>query len=91
VGFVSFVLFGLVAGLVARVVTPGRQAIGCLATVAVGIVGAFLGGLMGDVLFGHRIRVGWHLSSFLLSVAGAVVLLLVLQAVAGGRRRRLPR
>jgi uncharacterized membrane protein YeaQ/YmgE (transglycosylase-associated protein family) len=85
VGILSFVIFGLVAGLVARAVTPGRQAIGCLPTLAVGVVGAFIGGLMGDVLFGHKVRVGWHLSSFLLSVAGAVVLLLLLEALAGKR------
>ncbi|MBA3843730.1 MAG: GlsB/YeaQ/YmgE family stress response membrane protein [Actinobacteria bacterium] len=85
-GILSFVVFGLVAGLVARAVTPGRQAIGCLPTLAVGVVGAFLGGLMGDVLFGHKVRVGWHLSSFLLSVAGAVVLLLGFEALAGKRR-----
>jgi uncharacterized membrane protein YeaQ/YmgE (transglycosylase-associated protein family) len=90
VGIVSFIVFGLVAGLVARAVTPGRQAIGCLPTVAVGIVGAFIGGLMGDVLFGHKVRAGWHLESFLLSVVGAVVLLLLLQAVAGKRRFRAP-
>lgn len=45
---------------------------------------------MGDVLFGHAVRVGWHLSSFLLSVAGAVVLLLALEALAGKHRSRGP-
>ena len=68
---VSFVLFGLVAGLVARMVTPGRHAIGCLATVAVGMVGALLGGLIGDVALGHKVRFSWHLGPFLLAVAGA--------------------
>lgn len=86
-GIVSFLLFGLVAGLVARAVTPGRQAIGCLPTLAVGVVGALIGGLIGDVLFGHRIRPAWHLGPFLLAVAGAVVLLLALEALAGRRRR----
>jgi uncharacterized membrane protein YeaQ/YmgE (transglycosylase-associated protein family) len=86
VGIVSFVLFGLVAGLVARVVTPGRHAIGCLATVAVGMVGALLGGLIGDVALGHKVRAGWHFDSFLLAVAGSVVLLLALEAIAGRRR-----
>lgn len=87
---VSFVLFGLVAGLVARLVTPGRQAIGCLATVAVGMVGALLGGLIGDVALGHKVRFSWHLGPFLLAVAGAVVLLLALEALAGRRRVRRP-
>jgi uncharacterized membrane protein YeaQ/YmgE (transglycosylase-associated protein family) len=89
VGFLSFVLFGLVAGLVARLVTPGRQAIGCLATVAVGMVGALLGGMIGDVALGHEVHASWHLGSFLLAVAGSVILLLALQAIAG--RRRGPR
>jgi uncharacterized membrane protein YeaQ/YmgE (transglycosylase-associated protein family) len=90
VSIVSFALFGLVAGLVARLVTPGRQAIGCLATVAVGMVGALLGGLIGDVALGHKVRFGWHFGPFLLAVAGAVVLLLALEALAGRRRVRRP-
>ena len=89
-GILSFLLFGLVAGLVARAVTPGRQAIGCLPTIAVGIVGAFIGGIVGDTVLGHKIRLGWHWGPFLLSVAGAVVLLLVLEALQGRRRFRSP-
>jgi uncharacterized membrane protein YeaQ/YmgE (transglycosylase-associated protein family) len=90
VGILSFLLFGLVAGLVARAVTPGRQAIGCLPTLAVGVVGAFLGGLIGDVVLGHKVRFGWHLGPFLLAVVGAVVLLLLLESLAGRRRFRRP-
>lgn len=86
-GILSFLLFGLVAGFAARLVTPGRQSIGCLPTLAVGVVGAFIGGLIGDVLFGHKVHPAWHLGPFLLAVAGAVVLLLVLEALAGRRRR----
>jgi uncharacterized membrane protein YeaQ/YmgE (transglycosylase-associated protein family) len=87
---VSFLVFGLLAGAVARLVTPGRQAIGCLPTLALGIVGAFLGGLIGDEILGHKVRVGWHLGPFLLSVAGAVVVLLALEALGGRRRFRRP-
>jgi len=87
VGIVSFLVFGLVAGLVARLVTPGRQSIGCLPTLAVGVVGAFIGGLIGDLVFGHEVRPAWDLGPFLLAVAGSVVLLLALQALAGRRRR----
>jgi uncharacterized membrane protein YeaQ/YmgE (transglycosylase-associated protein family) len=90
VGILSFLVFGLVAGFVARAVTPGRQAIGCLPTLAVGVVGAFLGGLIGDVVLGHKVRSGWHLGPFLLAVVGAVVLLLLLESLAGRRRFRRP-
>jgi len=86
VGVVSFLLFGLVAGAVARLLTPGRQAIGCLPTLAVGVVGAFLGGLVGEVVLGHHVHFGWSLGPFLLSVLGAVVLLLLLEALQGKRR-----
>ena len=88
-GILSFLLFGLVAGLVARAVTPGRHAIGCLPTVAVGVAGAFVGGLIGQVVLGHSVHAGWSLGPFLLAVVGAVVLLLLLEAIAGrGSRRR---
>jgi uncharacterized membrane protein YeaQ/YmgE (transglycosylase-associated protein family) len=90
-GILSFILFGLLAGLVARALTPGRQAIGCLPTVAVGMVGALLGGLIGDVALGHKVRFSWHFGPFVLAVVGAVVLLLALEAIAGrGRRYRRP-
>jgi uncharacterized membrane protein YeaQ/YmgE (transglycosylase-associated protein family) len=85
VGIVSWILFGLLAGAVARLVVPGRQRIGCLATIAVGIVGALIGGLAGEVLLGDDdTRFRWDLGPFLLAVAGAAVLLLALQ----GLRRR---
>jgi uncharacterized membrane protein YeaQ/YmgE (transglycosylase-associated protein family) len=88
VGIVSFLFFGLVAGLVARLLTPGRQAIGCIPTLAVGVLGALLGGLVGNVVLGHKVHFGWHLGPFLLAVVGAVVLLLALELLQGKRRIR---
>ena len=85
-GVLSWLLFGLLAGLLARAITPGRQKIGCLPTLAVGLVGALLGGLIGDVVLGHKVHFGWHLGPFLLAVVGAIVLLLALEALAGRRR-----
>jgi uncharacterized membrane protein YeaQ/YmgE (transglycosylase-associated protein family) len=90
VGIFSFLVFGLLAGVVARIVTPGRQAIGCLPTIAVGMIGALLGGLLGNAALGHSVRLGWHLGPFLLAVAGSVVLLLVLELLQGRRRMRRP-
>lgn len=89
-GIVSFLLFGLLAGAVARLVTPGRQSIGCLPTLAVGVLGALLGGVIGDVVLGHKVHFSWDLGPFLLSVVGAVVVLLALEAIAGRRRWRRP-
>ncbi len=85
-GILSWILFGLLAGLVARLAVPGHQRLGCLGTLAVGVVGAVIGGLAGEVLLGEEVRFGWDLGPFLLAVLGAVVLLLALRALAARRR-----
>jgi uncharacterized membrane protein YeaQ/YmgE (transglycosylase-associated protein family) len=86
VGLLSWILFGLAAGLVARVVVPGRQATGCLPTLVVGIVGAAIGGLIGEAVFDTDVRFGWDLGPFVLAVVGAIVLLLAIEAFGRGRR-----
>ena len=85
-GIFSWAIFGLLAGAVARLVVPGRQRLGCLATIAVGILGALIGGLVGQVVFGHKVHYGFDLGPFVLAVVGAIGLLLLLDAI-GGRRR----
>ena len=89
-GLVAWIFFGLIAGAVARLVVPGPHKIGCIATIAVGFVGALIGGLIGNVVFGHKVHFGWHLGPFLLAVVGSVVLLLALRAMSGGNGRRRP-
>ena len=87
-GWVSWILFGLAAGAVARILVPGRQPIGCFSTIAVGIVGALIGGLIGQVLLGHRVHFGWDWGPFAIAVVGASVLVLALEALGGRRGRR---
>jgi uncharacterized membrane protein YeaQ/YmgE (transglycosylase-associated protein family) len=81
-GWLSWIAFGLLAGAVARIVVPGRHRIGCLSTLAVGIVGALIGGLIGQVVLGHKVHFGWDLGACALAVIGSIVLLLALQAVS---------
>jgi uncharacterized membrane protein YeaQ/YmgE (transglycosylase-associated protein family) len=80
-GIIGWILFGLLAGAVARALTPGRHSIGCVGTMAVGVIGALLGGFLGEAVFEDEIEFGWDMKPFLLSVAGAVVLLLALNAL----------
>jgi uncharacterized membrane protein YeaQ/YmgE (transglycosylase-associated protein family) len=82
VGWLTWIAFGLLAGAVARMITPGKHKIGCLPTLAVGLVGALIGGLVGQVVLGHKVRFGFDAGPFALAVIGAVVLLLALQAVS---------
>jgi len=84
VSIFGWILFGLLAGAVARALTPGKQSIGCVGTLAVGVIGALVGGFLGEAVFEDEIEFGWDLKPFLLAVAGAVVLLLALNAL---RRR----
>jgi uncharacterized membrane protein YeaQ/YmgE (transglycosylase-associated protein family) len=81
----SWIVFGLLAGAIARLLVPGRQRIGCLGTIAVGVFGALIGGFLGEAVLDRDVDVGWELGPFLLAVAGAVGLLLL---VEGLTRRR---
>ena len=81
-GIIGWIFFGLLAGAVARALTPGRHAIGCFGTLAVGVIGALLGGFLGEAVFDTEVDVGWGLKPFLLAVAGSIVLLLGLSALS---------
>jgi uncharacterized membrane protein YeaQ/YmgE (transglycosylase-associated protein family) len=87
-GILSWILFGLVAGAVGRLFVPGKNASGCISTLAVGLAGALIGGFIGELIFDQDIEFGWDLGPFLLAVGGAVVLLLLLDLLGGRRRRR---
>lgn len=78
----GWIVFGLLAGALARALTPGRHRIGCFGTLAVGVIGALLGGLLGEAVFGEEVDFGWDLKPFLLAVAGSAVLLLALNALS---------
>lgn len=78
-------LVGLIIGALARLAVPGTGGLGCLATVAVGVGGAFLGQLLATALGFGVTDEGWL--GLLFSVLGAILILLVLQAIAGRRRR----
>lgn len=79
-GLLSWILFGLVAGALARWLMPGRAPGGCIMTIAIGVVGAAIGGWAG-VQLGLGTVNGFDLRSFALAVLGAVVLLAIVGAV----------
>ena len=58
-GFFSWILVGAVIGFIARFLMPGRDPIGCLGTILLGIVGAILGGELWEALFGRQRGVAW--------------------------------
>jgi len=78
---IGFIIVGAVAGFLARLIVPGRDPMGVLATILLGIVGAFVGGFLADALFDDE-SVGWFGAT-----VGAVIVLLVWNAVVAKRNR----
>jgi uncharacterized membrane protein YeaQ/YmgE (transglycosylase-associated protein family) len=77
-----FLLFGLIVGVVARFLVPGRESGGWVLSIALGIGGAYLGGFIGRA-FGYS--TSGQLSGFLFAVLGAVLLLFGYHALRGTR------
>ncbi|MDB5216510.1 MAG: hypothetical protein JWO86_4437 [Myxococcaceae bacterium] len=71
-----FIVLGLVAGLLARAITPGRQSMGLVATTILGMVGSFVGGLVAS-LFTNEPVLALHSSGIIGSVIGAIAVLLI--------------
>ena len=81
-GILGWVVFGLVIGALAKLVMPGRDPGGIIVTILLGIVGAVVGGFMGQAmgLYGPNDPAG-----FLMSLLGAIVLLAIYRMAAGRR------
>jgi uncharacterized membrane protein YeaQ/YmgE (transglycosylase-associated protein family) len=83
--WIGLIIVGLVAGIIAKLLLPGRDPGGCIVTTVIGIVGAVLGGWVFQA-FGHPVtdKVSWP--GLFAAIVGAVILLLIYRVVA--RRRR---
>jgi uncharacterized membrane protein YeaQ/YmgE (transglycosylase-associated protein family) len=80
---IGMLVIGLLIGIVAKFLTPGRDPGGCLVTILLGIAGSFVASYFGQ-------KMGWYLpgepAGFLAAVLGAIVLLLLYRLIAGRRR-----
>ncbi len=77
-----WLLLGLLAGVLARFFLPGKDRVGCLPTIVIGVAGAFLGGFLATLLGFGGFR-GFDVYSLLVATLGAVLLLLVVRIVRG--------
>ena len=85
---VSLLIIGLIAGAIARLVVPGRDPMGILGTVLLGVVGSFVGGFLGFAIFHNDPQAGFFQPSGLLgSIIGAIIALLIYRIVVERRRR----
>ena len=69
------IIVGFIAGLIARAVVPGAQGMGFMLTTLLGIAGSVVGGLLGRVISKPAEGAKFHPAGFLLSIVGAIVLL----------------
>jgi uncharacterized membrane protein YeaQ/YmgE (transglycosylase-associated protein family) len=78
VSIIAWIILGLVAGLLANLLIPGRRSQGLIVTCAIGIVGALLGGWVATQLFHvHTLHGFFNLSTWLTAIIGAAILLLI--------------
>ena len=81
-GIISWIVFGLIAGVLAKWIMPGKDPGGIIVTILIGVVGAFVGGYVGTLL-GMGAVDGFDIRSFFLAVVGGVLLLSGYRFVTG--------
>jgi uncharacterized membrane protein YeaQ/YmgE (transglycosylase-associated protein family) len=84
---VAWMLFGLIAGAIAKLIMPGKDPGGCLVTSAIGLLGALIGGFIGTRIFAFGPVTGFNVRSFAIAILGAIVLLLIYRLVVARRTR----
>lgn len=89
-GIIAWIFIGLLAGIIAKVLLPGKDPGGLIITMLIGIAGGLLGGWLGKVLFDvDSIDGFFDLSTWIAAVVGSLILLVLFRLVSGrtgGRR-----
>lgn len=83
--FLGFLLLGLIAGAIAKAIIPGDQAGGWFATMILGVLGAFVGGWLGSLLFDASLEEFFSLQTWALAIGGSLVVLLIYGLITGRR------
>ncbi|KJL21906.1 hypothetical protein RL72_02445 [Microbacterium azadirachtae] len=85
-GFLGFLLLGLIAGAIAKLILPGKQGGGWFVTLLLGVVGALLGGWLGGLIFHVGLESFFSLTTWLLAIGGSLVVLLIYGLIVGRRK-----
>lgn len=73
----SWIVFGLIAGAIAKLLHRGDDPGGWIVTIIIGIVGALLGGAIAKYVLNWNDAIGWTFKSFLVSIVGAIIVLAI--------------
>lgn len=85
-GIIGWIVLGLVAGAIAKLILPGKQGGGWIVTLILGIVGALLGGFLGSVLFNAPLEDFFSIQTWLLAIGGSIIVLLIYGLLTRGSR-----
>jgi uncharacterized membrane protein YeaQ/YmgE (transglycosylase-associated protein family) len=83
---IGWIIFGLIAGPIAKLLMPGRDPGGWIVTMLLGIAGAVIGGWIGNAIWGSSGVNDWSLGSFALAIVGAIILLAIYRMIVGRRK-----
>ena len=91
IAIIGWIIFGLIAGLIAKAIMPGKDPGGAIITILLGIAGSIMGGFIGQALFGYGRAVNdtndlsrpGFLMSLVLAIVGAIILLAVYRLIKG--------
>lgn len=85
-GFIAFLILGLIAGAIAKAILPGKDVGGWFVTMLIGVIGAFIGGWLGSILFGADLQEFWSLETWLLAIGGSIIVLLIYGLIVGRKK-----
>ena len=87
-GLIAWIVLGLIAGLIAKAIMPGKDPGGCIITIIIGVVGALLGGFLSTLLGFGGLAGGLDWRNLVIATIGAIVLLAIWRMIRGNRTRR---
>jgi uncharacterized membrane protein YeaQ/YmgE (transglycosylase-associated protein family) len=74
---ISWIVVGLIVGALARFIVPGKDPMGCIATILLGVAGSFVGGFISSLIWHQEKGSYFHPAGIVLSLVGAVILVLI--------------
>ena len=84
-GFLGWIVLGLIAGAIAKLIMPGDDPGGIIVTMLLGIIGAVIGGFLGSRFFGRGLETFWNLQTWIVAIIGSLILLGIYRLIIGSR------
>ncbi|MCD1286682.1 MAG: GlsB/YeaQ/YmgE family stress response membrane protein [Brevibacterium sp.] len=86
-GFIAYLILGLIAGAIAKAILPGKQGGGWIATLILGVIGAMVGGWIGGAVFGAEMDKFFSLSTWLCAIGGSLIVLVIWGLITGRSKK----